>query len=150
MWTNPWAKCKLAGAIICDGLVLGLLVGSVPLAQLYPTAVKVMSLLTISGCRLWSALEVWAVLQVYRDTRYTSISETQRDAQRWCVLMLALMLLHITVWFAMVIGQFSWFSLVSTLCDIGRLGADAAGCVLVMHSQRGVPVCSPDLGHVSP
>ncbi|KAI7776013.1 hypothetical protein LA080_006040 [Diaporthe eres] len=33
MWTDPWPKSKMAGAMICDGVLLGLLVGCVPLAQ---------------------------------------------------------------------------------------------------------------------
>ncbi|KAH8745367.1 hypothetical protein F5883DRAFT_587491 [Diaporthe sp. PMI_573] len=121
-WTRIWAdtgpKCKIA-AITCDKVVLGLLVGSVPLSRLSPVGAKVLVLLTIFGCRMWSAWECFALWKQCRQE--IEASPVDLRALRGClvgtlvanVLHLLILLILLIVWFTLRINHHRWFSLVA-------------------------------------
>jgi hypothetical protein len=139
MWTDTGAKCKIAAIITHDKAVLGLLVGSVLLARLSPIGAKVLVLLTISSCRMWSA---WECHALWRQCR----AKTASSARNFLVGMLVIHLLHLlTVWFTLGVNHYGWFSLVRMLCDLLKIKANSAGCVLLMRSCRRNLAYSPDL-----
>lgn len=142
MWTNI-RKCKIA-AITYDKAILGLLVGSVLLAMLRPIGAKVLVLLTISSCRMWSAWECFW----WESRESIEASPVNRRAERACLLgVLVANLLHLlTVWFTLRINHHGWFSLVRTPCELRKIKANIAGRILVMRSRRSKLVFSPDLG----
>lgn len=118
MWTDPWPKSKMAGAIICDGVLLGLLVGSVPLAQASPLWSRVMTLSATSLYQMWSAWECWAILRQFGGALRVLFTAQQRV--KWLVPAMVIYFLHGAVWFALLIGPYDDFSLVSPFLDTSK------------------------------
>jgi hypothetical protein len=119
MWTDSWLKSKMAGAMICDGVLLGLLVGSVPLAQASPLWSRVTTLSATFLYRIWSAWECWAILRRFGGV--LSVVFTAQQSVKWLVPALAMLLLHGAVWFALLIGPYDDFSLVSPFLDTSKV-----------------------------
>lgn len=136
----------MAGAMICDGVCLGLLVGSVPAAQASPLLGKVLILCATFLYRMWSAWECWALLREFGGV--LSVVSTAQQSVEWLVPALVIFLLHGAVWFALLIGPFDDFTLVSPFFDTPRLEADVSGCLLRLSPWRNVHVSSRDVGSV--
>lgn len=115
MWTDPWPKSKMAGAMICDGVLLGLLVGCVPLAQVSPLWSRVTALSATFLYRMWSAWECWAIFRQYGGV--FSVVSTPQQRVKWLVPALVMLLLQGAVWFALFIGPYDDFSMVSPFFD---------------------------------
>ncbi|KAH8761536.1 hypothetical protein F5883DRAFT_125028 [Diaporthe sp. PMI_573] len=115
LWTRTWndrGEWEIA-AIIYDTVVLGLLGGTVPLALRSPTVAKVLVLLTIFSCRMWSAWECFALLRECRKKIQCSPVDN-RWLRFWLVFTLVVnLLLLLVVWFTLPINHHGWFSLVA-------------------------------------
>jgi hypothetical protein len=108
--------------MICDGVLLGLLIGSVPLAQASPLWSRVLTLSATFSYRMWSAWECWALLREFGGA--LSVVSTAQQNVRWLVPVLVIHLLHGAVWFALLIRPYDDFYLVSPFFDKSKLEAD--------------------------